>query len=92
LFILLYKIYLNYHDYIYNPERIQTPQIISGLIDEEVPSLNSSSYMANIVKQDIINRHLADNVTRDNEFITKGVQLATPLIVGVLGLVLIYAV
>jgi hypothetical protein len=76
----------NFHDFLYKPE---------NMIDiHNIMKHNSefASQMANVVKQDIINTHQDINILQTNEFINKGIKLATPLLGGVLGLIAIHAI
>lgn len=49
------------------------------------------SKISSVVKQDIINKHQEENITRNEEFISKGIQIATPFLGGCLAFLAIYS-
>ena len=76
----------NFHDFLYDHENL------SGIHNVMKQDINFASKMANVVKQDIINTYQAEDLVKTNEFINKGIKLATPFIGGVLALIAIYTV
>lgn len=76
----------NYHEFLYNPERMSSLH--------EIMQQNSqfASRLSNVVRQDILNVHQAQDRALFNDFIQQGKNIAATYLVGCLVLITMYAI